>query len=301
MNGTATLVVNPAALVSIAINPQSAAIALGTTQQFTATGTYTDGTTQDVTSVVTWSSSDATIAIISNAVGSYGLATSAGQGVATISATSQLDLCLHYAYRGKPGVGIDCGYADECNHSARNRHAVRRDGNIHRRQHARLDGFGDMDIVSGVGGERGRRVGDEYIAGGDHDYGYVGDDRRIGDVDGDGSGFDFDLGRSEYDVGGGRFDAAVHGNRNLQRRLDAEPEQYSDLDFVGGVGGDDRERWVGDECVAGNCNDHGYGGDDQRFDDVDGDGPDFSFDRGYSGHCVGGGWLHAAVHGDGDL
>ncbi len=88
MNGAATLVVNPAALVSIAINPQSAAIALGTTQQFTATGTYTDGTTQDVTSGVTWSSSDATIAIVSNAVGSYGLATSAGQGVATISATS---------------------------------------------------------------------------------------------------------------------------------------------------------------------------------------------------------------------
>jgi uncharacterized protein YjdB len=88
VSGSATLVVNPAALVSIAISPQSPTIALGTTQQFTATGTYTDGSTQDLTSVATWSSSDATIATISNSMGSYGLATSSGQGTATISATS---------------------------------------------------------------------------------------------------------------------------------------------------------------------------------------------------------------------
>jgi parallel beta-helix repeat protein len=88
VSGTATLVVNPAALVSIAINPPTATIALGTTQQFTAMGTYTDGSTQDLTSVVTWSSSSATVAIIGNTVGSYGLATSAGQGTANITASS---------------------------------------------------------------------------------------------------------------------------------------------------------------------------------------------------------------------
>jgi hypothetical protein len=88
ISATAALTVNPAALVSIAINPPTPTIALGTTQQFTATGTYTDGSTQDLTTVATWSSSTATVAIISNAVGSYGLATSSGQGTATISATS---------------------------------------------------------------------------------------------------------------------------------------------------------------------------------------------------------------------
>ncbi len=87
VSAAATLTVNPAALASIAITPQAPAIALGTSQQFMATGTYTDGGTQDVTSVVSWSSSDATVAIISNAVGSYGLATSSGQGSATITAT----------------------------------------------------------------------------------------------------------------------------------------------------------------------------------------------------------------------
>src|SRR5208283_3986349 len=88
VSAAATLTVNPAALASIAISPQTPVIALGTSQQFTATGTYTDGSAQDVTSVVSWSSSDATVAIISNTVGSYGLATSSGQGSATITATA---------------------------------------------------------------------------------------------------------------------------------------------------------------------------------------------------------------------
>jgi len=78
----ATLTVTPAALVSIAISPQSATIPLGTTQQFTATGTYTDDSTQDVTSTVTWTSSSAQVAIISPS----GLATSAGVGTTNITA-----------------------------------------------------------------------------------------------------------------------------------------------------------------------------------------------------------------------
>src|SRR5581483_7733930 len=84
----ATLIVSPAALASLSIAPQSPTIALGLNQQFTASGTYTDGTTQDLTSTVTWASSDATVAIVSNALGSYGLANSSGPGSCTISATS---------------------------------------------------------------------------------------------------------------------------------------------------------------------------------------------------------------------
>jgi len=88
VNAQATLVVNPAALASIVISPQTPTIALGMTQQFTALGTYTDGTTQDVTSMVTWGSSAATVAIVGNSAGTYGLATSSGPGTVTISATS---------------------------------------------------------------------------------------------------------------------------------------------------------------------------------------------------------------------
>jgi hypothetical protein len=88
VSASATLIVSQAALISIAITPPTPTIPLGTTQQFTATGTYTDQSTKDITSVVTWSSSSATVAIISNTSGSNGLATSAGVGTTTIAATS---------------------------------------------------------------------------------------------------------------------------------------------------------------------------------------------------------------------
>ena len=85
--GSTGLTVTPAALVSIAVIPANSSIANGMSQQFAATGTYTDKSTQPLTAAVSWSSSDTTVAAISNASGSNGLASSVGQGPATITAT----------------------------------------------------------------------------------------------------------------------------------------------------------------------------------------------------------------------
>ena len=71
-------------LVSIAITPANAALLLGTLQQFTATGTYSDDSSQDITGSVTWSSSDTSVASIAGG----GLATALTLGSVTISATS---------------------------------------------------------------------------------------------------------------------------------------------------------------------------------------------------------------------
>jgi uncharacterized protein YjdB len=71
-------------LVSIAVTPANADLLLGSLQQFTATGTYSDNSTQDITATVTWSSSDTTVASIDGA----GLATALSLGATTISATS---------------------------------------------------------------------------------------------------------------------------------------------------------------------------------------------------------------------
>jgi hypothetical protein len=49
-------------LVSIAVSPSTATLAPGTKATFTAIGTNSDGTTEDVTSKATWSSSDPTVA-----------------------------------------------------------------------------------------------------------------------------------------------------------------------------------------------------------------------------------------------
>ena len=75
-------------LSSIAVTPASPAhLKVGATQQFTATGTYSDGTNNNVTASATWSSSNTTVATISNTSGSQGLATAAALGSTTITAT----------------------------------------------------------------------------------------------------------------------------------------------------------------------------------------------------------------------
>jgi N-acetylneuraminic acid mutarotase len=80
MNGSATLTITAPTLVSVQLSPQSPTIPLGATQQFTATGVYTDGSTQDLTSSATWSSSASVVATIN----SSGLAAALFQGVSTV-------------------------------------------------------------------------------------------------------------------------------------------------------------------------------------------------------------------------
>jgi len=87
ISGSRTLTVTTAALVSIHITPVNPNAALGATSQFTATGIFSDDSVQELTSQVTWSSSDGSIASVSNAAGSRGLAIPAGIGTTTVSAT----------------------------------------------------------------------------------------------------------------------------------------------------------------------------------------------------------------------
>jgi hypothetical protein len=82
-----TLTVTAAELLSIQVNPANASVAKGYSQQFTATGLYSDNSTKDVTNDVTWYSSNAGVAIISNQPDSKGLAVSVGTGMADITAS----------------------------------------------------------------------------------------------------------------------------------------------------------------------------------------------------------------------
>ncbi len=86
VSGTASITVSPAQLSSVGIAPANPRVPVGLTEQLALTGVYTDGTTQDLTALATWSSSDLAVAQISNASGSEGLATALAQGTATITA-----------------------------------------------------------------------------------------------------------------------------------------------------------------------------------------------------------------------
>jgi trimeric autotransporter adhesin len=87
VQGSTTLNVTATALTSINLSPAEPTITNGTTQQFTATGTFASPSpTQDITSLVTWTSSDTSKLTIN----SSGLATGiqAGTAVVTASATT---------------------------------------------------------------------------------------------------------------------------------------------------------------------------------------------------------------------
>lgn len=59
-------------LISISITPANGSYQLPAIQQFTATGHYSDGSTQDITQSATWSSLDTSVATVSNNNGSKG-------------------------------------------------------------------------------------------------------------------------------------------------------------------------------------------------------------------------------------
>ena len=84
INGSTGLTVTALTLVSVSVTPVNPSMAAGKQQQFTATGTYSDGSHQDLTNSATWTSSAPSVATIN----STGLATGVAIGSTTIQAAS---------------------------------------------------------------------------------------------------------------------------------------------------------------------------------------------------------------------
>ncbi len=72
-SGSTNLIVTPATLNAITVTPTNPTVVNGLTRQFMATGTYSDGTSQDITAAVIWASGTTAVATVN----SGGLATSA--------------------------------------------------------------------------------------------------------------------------------------------------------------------------------------------------------------------------------
>jgi hypothetical protein len=84
VQGQAAVTVPAATLQSITITPGSTTVPVGNTQQFKATGTYSDSSTSDLTAAATWSSSNVAMATVN----SGGMATGMATGSANILAIS---------------------------------------------------------------------------------------------------------------------------------------------------------------------------------------------------------------------
>ena len=84
ITGTSNIVtVTAATLQNIAVTPANPSIAKGLTQQFTATGMFSDGSLVDLTTQVTWNSTAPGVATIN----ATGLATAVGAGTSNITAS----------------------------------------------------------------------------------------------------------------------------------------------------------------------------------------------------------------------
>ncbi|HMZ65847.1 MAG TPA: Ig-like domain-containing protein, partial [Leptospiraceae bacterium] len=89
LTGSKNITVSASLTVSsVSVSPSSKSFAKGTTTQFTATATYSDGSTADVSNSAVWSSSNNSIATVNTSVTTGGLAQAVAVGSATITAST---------------------------------------------------------------------------------------------------------------------------------------------------------------------------------------------------------------------
>ncbi len=86
-SATATLTVTNAVVTSITVTPSTTTLPLGAKLGFVATAVYSDGSTKDVTTLASWTSSATTFAQVSDAGATRGQATALKAGTTTITAT----------------------------------------------------------------------------------------------------------------------------------------------------------------------------------------------------------------------
>ena len=87
LSASRVVTVDQAQLDSLVIEPDKATIAAGAKQLFKVTGSYGDGSKNDLTGSAVWTVEPGGIAVVSNAPGSQGTATGIGPGAATVKAT----------------------------------------------------------------------------------------------------------------------------------------------------------------------------------------------------------------------
>ena len=88
ISSSAALTVTEAFLVQINLTPASPTVAVGETLQLMATGVFDNNATVNITSNVIWSSTESTVATVSNVAGTEGLVTGGSIGSTTVNVTS---------------------------------------------------------------------------------------------------------------------------------------------------------------------------------------------------------------------
>ena len=238
VNGSTTLTVTAATLVSIAVTPANPSIAKGR-RSSSRRRAPTATTAPEPHGQVTWASATPAVATISAA----GLATAVTGGTSQIKATAARG-GLDDADGDGGDAGVDRGDAGESVDRQGSDAAVHGDGNLQRQQHAEPDGHGDVGSANAGGGDDQQRAGlaTAVKVGTIEDHGDVRRRDGLDDVDGDGG-----------DAGVDRGDAGESVDRQGATQQFTATGTYTDnstqnLTAVGDVGsanaggGDDHAR-----------------------------------------------------------
>lgn len=86
-NGSLDILLAPAIITSLTVNPQSATMNTSQNVDFKAYAHFSDGASMDITDVVTWNSSDTSIVMVSNSIVDPGRVSSLAEGSANVSAS----------------------------------------------------------------------------------------------------------------------------------------------------------------------------------------------------------------------
>ena len=139
---------SPKTLSSISIAPANPSVALGSTAQFSATGTYSDGSKQDLTASVTWKTAQPAVAIINNS----GTVDHKGDRLDRGDCDIGLDYFFADAHCFVSHSGFGCCWPPRSLDQARLLGAADSDRNIQRRYSSGLDGFGRLEFIAPDGG-----------------------------------------------------------------------------------------------------------------------------------------------------
>ena len=245
------------ALTSIAVTPASPSVAKGLTEQFTATGTYTDNSTQNLTSQVTWASATTSVATITEqraghrrgATGHVPRITRHLDGVTarptllTVTAAALVSIAVTPA-----NPSIAKGLTEQF--TATGTYTDNSTQNL-TSQVTWASATTSVATINAAGLATGVGTGTSHISA------TAGRRHRLDPADGDcrDAGVDRrDPGQPEHRQGA---DRAVHGHRHLHRQLDAEPHQPGDLGLGHHLGGHDHTQRVWPRRVAtGTSHDH---------------------------------------------
>ncbi len=136
-------------LQSVTVSPATATVDVGSTQQFTASGNYSDGSTKDLTQTAAWTSSNQNIATVD----AKGVMTAVAAGSSTITATSDsvsgsASATVNQAQQSS-GVNVTTWHNDQARTGANTQETILTPANVNQDSFGKLFQFaldGNSDV-----------------------------------------------------------------------------------------------------------------------------------------------------------